>query len=60
MRRARDLEADWCEERARREVPFVSRSLYQGSARFLAAGHRRWSEVDGGVLSLPERGDTAP
>ncbi len=49
---ARRLKADCCEALARSTDPFVSRSLYFGSARLLRAGKRRWSEAPDGLDAL--------
>ncbi len=51
---ARNLKADCCDVLARQTDPFVSRSLYFGSARLLRAGKRRWSEAPQGLDALEE------
>jgi uncharacterized sulfatase len=51
---ARRAKAEWCDALARRTAPFVSRSLYKGSARLLRNGHTRWSQAPQGVHSLSE------
>ena len=60
LQAARDLKADCCEKLARQTDPFVSRSLYFGSARLLRSGKRRWSEAPEGLDAMEaELGDTA-
>lgn len=55
-RQAQEQKAEWCEQLGRSDVPFVSRSLYRGSAALLRAGIRRWSEAPDGVHSVvPDR-----
>ena len=54
---ARRLKADCCDALARATDPFVSRSLYFGSARLLRAGKRRWSEAPDGLDALDRESD---
>lgn len=49
---ARELKAQCCEALARATEPFVSRSLYFGSARLLRAGATRWSQAPDGLDAL--------
>ncbi|MCP5265893.1 MAG: MBL fold metallo-hydrolase [Burkholderiaceae bacterium] len=49
---ARELKAACCDALSRQTAPFVSRSLYRGSARLLRAGKRGWSEAPDGLDAL--------
>ena len=51
---ARRAKAEWCDALTGATAPFVSRSLYEGSARLLRNGRTRWSQAPQGVHSLPE------
>lgn len=46
---ARLLKAEWCDLLAKQTEPFVSRSLYQSSAKLLRMGKTRWSQAQGGL-----------
>ncbi len=50
---ARLLKADCCDRLAQQTEPFVSRSLYTGSALLLRAGKRRWSQSPQGPPTEP-------
>lgn len=43
---ARNLKAELCRTRAEQVAPYVSKALYETSARLLERGIRRWSERD--------------
>ncbi|MFV0524201.1 MAG: alkyl sulfatase dimerization domain-containing protein [Acidimicrobiales bacterium] len=51
VQQARRLKAECCDALARQTAPFVSRSLYRGSARLLRTGRTRWSQAPDGLAA---------